>query len=79
MIAAGQPTIPTPTNKGGFLDEPTFEFVTFGSGEAEQRFSFAEFRQLPLRQRVHLLLSKPPRFYLGGQEIPRSQAMRFNG
>lgn len=78
MIAADQPTIPTIANKGGFLDEPTFEFVTFGTGEAELRFSFAEFRQLPLRQRVHLLLSKPPRFYMAGQEIPRSQAMRFN-
>jgi hypothetical protein len=76
MIAADQPTMPPAlANKGGFLDEPTFEHVVFGTGDVEQRFSFAEFRELPLR----LLLSKPPRFYVGNQEIPRSQAMRFHG
>lgn len=74
MIAAQQPTIP---QAGGFLDEPTFETVVFGSGEAQQRYSFSEFRDLPLRHRVHLLLSSPPRFYVADQEIPRAQAMRF--
>lgn len=75
MIAADpQSTIP---RNAGFLDEPTFDVVVFGAGDAEQRFAFDEFRALPLRQRVHLLLSKPPRFYLQGREIPRTQAMRF--
>lgn len=73
MIAAPPPSSP----RGGFLDEATFDLVVFGSGDAEQRFAFEEFRALPLRQRVHLLLSKPPRFFLAGREIPRSQAMRF--
>jgi hypothetical protein len=74
MIAANQPTIP---RTAGFLDEQTFEYVVFGSGEAQQRYSFAEFRELPLRHRVHLLLSSPPRFYAGDREVPRSQAMCF--
>jgi hypothetical protein len=73
MIAAEQPTIP----RSGFLDEQTFEYVVFGSGDNEQRYSFSEFRELPLRRRVHLLLSSPPRFYVAGLEVPRSQAMRF--
>ena len=75
MIAAEQPTMP----RTGFLDQPTFDVVVFGSGEAEQRYSYDEFRELPLRHRVHLLLSKPPHFFVAGQEIPRLQAMRFQG
>jgi hypothetical protein len=74
MIAAQQPTIPL---SGGFLDEQTFDFVVFGSGDGQKRYSFTEFRELPLRHRVHLLLSSPPRFYVADQEVPRSQAMRF--
>jgi hypothetical protein len=73
MAASQQPAKPV------FLDQPTFDEVVFGDGEAEQRYGFDEFRELPLRRRVHLLLSKPPRFYLGGEQIPRTQAMRFQG
>lgn len=77
MMAATQPVLRA---QPAFLDEPTFDEVVFGAGEAsEQRYSFQEFRSLPLRRRVHLLLSKMPKFYLAGAEIPRSEAMRFNG
>lgn len=78
MMAATQPTL-RGRSGGGFLESPTFDEVVFGEGEAEQRFGFVEFRDLPLRRRVHLLLSKLPKFYLAGAEIPRSQAMRFTG
>ncbi|WP_106089353.1 hypothetical protein [Enhygromyxa salina] len=77
-MAATQPTIPKRSG-AGFLESPTFDEVVFGDGEGEQRFSFDEFRELPLRRRVQLLLSKLPKFYLGGAEIPRAEAMRFNG
>jgi hypothetical protein len=61
------------------MERPPFDEVVFGEGEQEQRFGFQEFRQLPLRDRVHLLLSKPPRFYLDGVQISRTEAMRFQG
>jgi hypothetical protein len=76
MIAADSPPM---VPRSGFLEAPSFDVVVFGSGADEQRFSFDEFRALPLRQRVHLLLSKPPRFFLAELEIPRAQAMRFHG
>jgi hypothetical protein len=76
MIAANQSSMPP---KAVFLEEPTFDEVVFGEGESEQRYGFREFRELPLRRRVHLLLSKPPRFYLGGVQISRTEAMRFQG
>jgi hypothetical protein len=76
MIAADQSSMPP---KSTFLDQPTFDEVVFGEGENEQRYGFQEFRELPLRRRVHLLLSKPPRFYLDGVQISRTQAMRFQG
>ena len=75
MIAASQPTRTRPI----FLEQATFDEVVFGEGESEQRFDFQHFRRLPLRRRVHLLLSKVPKFYLGGVEISRSEAMRFEG
>jgi len=75
-MAADQSSMPP---KAAFLEQPTFDEVVFGEGEDEQRYSFFEFRDLPLRRRVHLLLSKPPRFFLGGVQISRTQAMRFQG
>ena len=75
MIAASQPTRTRPI----FLEEATFDEVVFGEGEDAQRFDFHGFRRLPLRRRVHLLLSKMPKFYLDGAEISRSEAMRFQG
>ena len=75
MIAAEQ----SAPRKPAFLDEPSFDVVEFGDGDEAERYGYSEFRRLPLRQRVHLLLSKPPRFYLQGKEIPRVQAMRFQG
>jgi hypothetical protein len=78
MMAATQPTL---RSQPAFLDEPTFDEVVFAEGDvdAEQRYGFHEFRALPLRRRVHLLLSKVPKFYLAGAEIPRTEAMRFSG
>jgi hypothetical protein len=76
MIAANQSSMPP---KSAFLEQPTFDEVVFGAGEDEQRYSFKDFRELPLRRRVHLLLSKPPRFYLNGVQISRTEAMRFQG
>jgi hypothetical protein len=77
MMAATQTSMRA---QPAFLEEPTFDEVVFSAGgEGEQRYGFQEFRSLPLRRRVHLLLSKPPKFYLAGAEIPRSEAMRFTG
>ncbi len=76
MMAATQSSM---RSQPAFLDEPTFDEVVFGEGETEQRYNFHEFRELPLRRRVHLLLSKPPRFYRDGAQISRTEAMRFQG
>lgn len=78
MMAATQPSMRT---QPAFLEQPTFDEVVFSASgdEGEQRYDFQEFRSLPLRRRVHLLLSKLPKFYLDGAEIPRSEAMRFTG
>jgi hypothetical protein len=59
-------------------DEP-FHTVVFGEGtQAEQRFAYAEFQDVPLRQRVRLLMGMPARFFSAtGAEIPRAQAMRI--
>lgn len=62
-----------PTSESGF-DE-----VVFGDGDGALRFSAEEFRALPLRRQVHLLLTKPLHFYRGGREIPREQAMSLRG
>lgn len=61
------------------LGDPTFHEVVFGEpGTEQQRFRFAEFRQLSLRQRVKLLMSLPAQFLSeAGEEIPRDVAMRF--
>jgi hypothetical protein len=77
MMAATQSSMRA---QPAFLDEPTFDEVVFAAsgGEGEQRYGFQEFRALPLRRRVHLLLSKLPKFYLSGVEISRAEAMRFN-
>jgi hypothetical protein len=60
-------------------DDAPFHSVVFGEGTAaEQRFSFTEFQEIPLRQRVRLLMGMPARFFSRtGIEIPRAQAMRF--
>jgi hypothetical protein len=77
MMAATQPTM---RSQPAFLDKATFDEVVFGEGEdSEQRYGFQEFRELPLRRRVHLLLSRMPKFYLAGAEISRAEAMRFQG
>jgi predicted DNA-binding protein len=59
--------------------EPGFDEVVFGEGESALTFGAEQFRQLPLRRQVHLLLSKAPRFFRGGREIPRAQAMSLRG
>jgi hypothetical protein len=76
MIAAHQDST---LSKQRFLDQPTFDEVVFGDGETQQCYGFEEFRDLPLRQRVHLLLSKRPRFYREGEQISSIEAMRFQG
>lgn len=60
-------------------EDAPFHSVVFGEGTAaEQRFSHAEFQEIPLRQRVRLLMGMPARFFSRtGVEIPRAQAMRF--
>jgi hypothetical protein len=60
-------------------DDAPFHSVVFGEGtDSEQRFSHAEFQEMPLRQRVRLLMGMPARFFSRtGVEIPRAQAMRF--
>lgn len=68
-----------PMSSSGFLGEVTFDEVVFHEGTAEEvRFRFHEFRELPLRRRVHLLLATMPKFYRDGVEIPRTEAMRFS-
>ena len=61
------------------LGDPTFHEVVFGEpGTEQQRYRFADFRQLSLRQRVKLLMSMPAQFLSSsGEEIPRDMAMRF--
>lgn len=59
--------------------ESGFDEVVFGDGDGAMRFSAEEFRALPLRRQVHLLLTKPLHFYRGGREIPREQAMSLHG
>lgn len=71
----------------GYLDErepseapqPGFDDVVFGEGESAQKFGAAQFRQLPLRQQVQLLMGKPVHFFRDGHEIPREQAMSLGG
>ncbi|WP_052557698.1 hypothetical protein [Enhygromyxa salina] len=59
-------------------DEGTFHEVVFGEGADEERLSFAQFRDLSLRKRVRLLMSKRSQFFgADGAEIPRDVAMRF--
>lgn len=60
-------------------NDAPFHSVVFGEGTAsEQRYSHAEFQEIPLRQRVRLLMGMPARFFSRtGVEIPRAQAMRF--
>jgi hypothetical protein len=48
----------------------------FGSGASERRFTFEQFCQLPLKQRVELLLQKP-RYYRRGELIQQADAMSF--
>jgi hypothetical protein len=63
----------------GFFDQPTFDAVVFGDGPNRRELGFQAFRQLPLRERVQLLLAHPARFFRGGVEIPRADAMRYQG
>lgn len=56
----------------------TFHEVVFGEGADKERLSFGEFRDLSLRKRVRLLMSKRSQFFApDGSEIPRDVAMRF--
>jgi hypothetical protein len=60
------------------VPESGFDEVVFGESD-DMRFGAAEFRQLPLRRQVSLLMSKPVYFYRNGQQIPREQAMSLRG
>jgi hypothetical protein len=58
--------------------EETFHEVVFGEAADLERFSFEQFRDLSLRKRVRLLMSKRSQFFaIDGREIPRDVAMRF--
>lgn len=59
-----------------FVEKPTFEEVVFGDGDSEERYTFAEFLDLPLARRVKLMFT-PSRFYMHGRQISRTEAMRF--
>jgi hypothetical protein len=58
------------------MSQPTFDEVVFGAGEQERRFTFDQFCQLPLKQRVALLLQNP-RYYRRGEQIQQAAAMSF--
>lgn len=75
MTVSSEPS----TRTRAFLGDRTFDYVIFQDGEDELRYDFEDFRELPLRQRVHLLLTRPPRFYRDEVEISRVEAMRFQG
>lgn len=62
--------------KPRFMSQPTFDEVVFGSGASERRFTFAQFCQLPLKQRVELLLQNP-RYFKRGELIQQTDAMTF--
>ncbi|PRQ06187.1 hypothetical protein [Enhygromyxa salina] len=64
--------------KPRFLSSPTFDEVVCGYGEAQQRYSFREFCELPLSRRVELLLEHP-RYFRNGQLINSADAMSFGG
>lgn len=64
------------STKPRFMSKPTFDEVVFGAGESEQRYSFQQFCELPLKQRVELLLQQP-RYYRGGELIHQADAMSF--
>ena len=59
--------------------ETGFDEVVFGAGETAQTFSAAEFRALPLRRQVRMLMIQTPHFFRGGEEIPREQALSLSG
>lgn len=64
------------TARPRFMNSPTFDEVVCGFGETERRLSFLEFCELPLKQRVELLLQNP-RFYRGGELLNGADAMSF--
>ncbi len=59
--------------------EPGFDEVVFGQGDAAQTFTATDFRALPLRRQVRMLMMQTPRFFRGGEEIPREQALSLAG
>lgn len=67
---------PKSATKPRFMSQPTFDEVVFGSGELERRYTFQQFCQLPIKQRVELLLQKP-RYYRRGELIRQTDAMTF--
>ena len=79
MIATGD-LVGTVASKP-FLTTPTFDLVIFGGegDEGELWFEFHDFLALSLRDRVHLMLSKPARFFRNGEPITRVEAMRYQG
>lgn len=64
------------TTKPRFVSKPTFDEVVFGFGETQRRYSFHEFVELPLKQRVELLLQSP-RYYRDGELLNGGDAMGF--
>lgn len=64
------------TAKPRFMSRPTFDEVVFGTGATERRFTFEQFCNLPLKERVELLLQSP-RYYRRGELIHQTDAMSF--
>jgi hypothetical protein len=53
----------------------TFDLVLYLENEVERTLSFAQFRDLPLDERVRMLLVGKPRFFRAGTQIPRARAL----
>jgi hypothetical protein len=53
----------------------TFDYLRYVEAGVERRLSFDEFRDLPLGERVKVLLVGKPRFFLGNVEIPKARAL----
>jgi hypothetical protein len=53
----------------------TFDFVRYLEDGVERSLSFTQFRDLPLDQRVKMLLVGKPRFFRGDKQIPKARAL----
>ncbi|MGA3121963.1 MAG: hypothetical protein ABSF69_14450 [Polyangiaceae bacterium] len=57
----------------------TFDMVRYAENGAYHTLTFAQFCDLPLDERVRLLLVGKPRFFKGDSEVPRLRALARQG